>query len=74
MKNPLKDYMRKRAIKAALKVLTDEIKLHSELTEKGEEIILDVFNSGVKINLKQAKRRALGLIGDVIERERNKQH
>ena len=75
MSDFIKNYIRRKAFKSALRVLAEEVRKYKSETEKTPGTIeLDLFNSGLHINLKQAKRRALGIIEEIIEKERNKKH
>jgi hypothetical protein len=65
----IKKILRDRARASALRVLSRElVRLRESLTSEPETVV-DFFNSGVRVNIKAAKRRGYDLALEIIEKQ-----
>jgi hypothetical protein len=62
----LKRIIQDRARAAALRTITRELERYSGILETEPDTTLDILNSGIKVNLKAAKRKGVELLLDTI--------
>mgnify|MGYP006266392851 CR=1 FL=1 len=68
----MRKYIEKKAKRMALNALAKELAKHLDTIEGEPEAALNLFNTGLIVNLKSLKKRAIKLAREAIEKEVNK--
>ena len=71
----IKEYLEDRARKKALLSLLRELKKYQEKIDKSDsDVFINLFNSGLFINLKTAGGKILDIASKILEKEHNKRN
>jgi hypothetical protein len=67
------NYFKRKAARSALKILEGAVEDYiKRLDKEPDSVHLDIFNTGLKLDLKQAQKRALSFVSKIINNERKK--
>ena len=69
------NYLKSKALKITLKIIGKEIQDQiAKIEDSPDNLDLDLFNTGLKINLKAAKKKTLSAIDRILDKEVRKKN
>ena len=69
------NYLKSKALKTTLKIIGKEIQDQiAKIEDSPDNLDLDLFNTGLKINLKAAKKKTLSAIDRILDKEVRKKN